>query len=102
MFCPFFVWLAPLLLFTLFHYTAFAMRVFYQPSVEAGAQSSDGDTTYLIFIFLNLVFIGAINTSYGYFMLQPVLHTCGAFFSLTATGGTIIDVLYTRSSLVSV
>jgi hypothetical protein len=79
MFCPIFVWVTPLLLYPLFYYTSFSVQVFYQSTAGEGAQSTDDDTTYLIFIFTNLVFIGAINGAYGYYLISDITHTCGAF-----------------------
>lgn len=72
LFCPMFVWVVPIILYIMFHYTAIVVKHFYRPSTEGGAQSSEDDTSYLIFIFTNIVFIGAINTSYGYFLIQEV------------------------------
>jgi hypothetical protein len=97
MFNPFFTWLSPVLLYVVFHYTAFSVRVFYQTQISSGAQSSDDDTSYLIFIFTNLVFIGAINSSYGYFMINQVDHSCGAFLGEQY----VINTIYNRTTLVS-
>lgn len=96
MFCPLFVWLVPILLYVLFHYSAFAVRRFYAPSTEL-AHSSDDQTIYLIFIFTNIVFVGAISGSYGYYLLRNVTHSCGAFYGMTYA----IDVLYDQTTVLS-
>ena len=100
MFCPLFTWVCPPILYILFYYTAFVIRNLYYKSSE-GAHSSDGDTTYLIFVFTNLVFLGAINTSYGYYLLEAITHTCGAFASSPVTPETIIDIIYSRTTIIS-
>jgi hypothetical protein len=97
MFCPLFVWLSPTLLYIIFHYTAFSVRTFYSPNKEGGAQSSNDETTYLIFIFTNLVFIGAINASYGFYLIRSLSHTCGPF---TGTPYAI-QVLYSQATLIT-
>jgi hypothetical protein len=97
LFAPIFVWITPIILYIMFHYTAMVVKYFYRPSTEGGAQSSEDDTSYLIFIFTNLVFIGAINTSYGYYLIREVTHSCGPFKGMKFA----IDVLYQRTSLIT-
>ena len=97
LFCPVFVWVTPIILYIMFHYTATVVKYFYRRSSEGGAQSSDDDTSYLIFIFTNLVFIGTINTSYGYYLIQKVTHKCGPFKGMDFA----IDTLFERTNIIT-
>lgn len=97
MFCPIFVWITPIILYIMFHYTAIVVKYFYRTQSDGGAQSSEDDTSYLIFIFTNLVFIGAINTSYGYYLIREVSHSCGPFKGLTYA----FNVLYQKTNIIT-
>jgi hypothetical protein len=81
----------------MFHYTAMVVKYFYTTQSDGGAQSSEDDTSYLIFIFTNLVFLGAINTSYGYYLIREVSHSCGPYTGMTYA----ISVLYSRTNLIT-
>lgn len=98
--CPFLTILSPLILYVLFHYTVFSLDTFYYV-ISEGAQSSDGDTSYLIFIFANLIFLGLVNTSYGYYIIESIKHTCGAFATKPVSPQSIMDQIYTKTTLIS-
>lgn len=97
MFCPMFVWITPIILYILFYYTSMSIRVFYNHQVAEGAQSSEDDTSYLIFIFTNIVFIGAINASYGYYLIREVTHSCGPYLGMSYA----IQAIYSRTNIIT-
>jgi hypothetical protein len=97
LFCPMFVWVTPIILYILFYYTSMVVKVFYNHQIGGGAQSSEDDTTYLIFIFTNIVFIGAINASYGYYLIRDIDHSCGPYVGIKQA----IQTIYSRTNIIT-
>ncbi|CDW90011.1 UNKNOWN [Stylonychia lemnae] len=96
MFSPLFQWVIPLFLYLIFYYSLLCIKMFYQKSSQSGAQSAEDNTTYLIFIFVNFVFLGIVNGAYGYFLFRQMNHTCGAFVNYYAA----IYPLFDKSTVV--
>lgn len=51
----------------------------------------------MIFIFTNIVFIGAVNASYGYYLIREVKHSCGPYNGIKIA----INTIYQRTNIIT-